>query len=218
MGRRGRLRLAVLISGRGSNMLALARACASGRPAAEVALVLSDRNDAAGLAAAAAQGLVTRAISAPSREQFETAAAAAIEAAPADLVLLAGFMRVLSPGFVARYAGRLLNIHPSLLPRHKGLQTHRHALEAGDRQHGASVHFVTAELDGGPVICQARVPVLPGDTEPSLAARVLIQEHRLYPFAVDLIAAGRLELRGSSILVDGQALRAPLEIETDAQP
>ncbi|HEY3808377.1 MAG TPA: phosphoribosylglycinamide formyltransferase [Steroidobacteraceae bacterium] len=215
MGRRGRLRLAVLISGRGSNMLAVARACASGRLDAEITLVLSDHSDAAGLATASAQGLATRAIGAASREQFESAAAAAIDAASADLALLAGFMRVLSADFVTLYAGRLLNIHPSLLPSHKGLHTHRRALRAGDREHGASVHFVTAELDGGPVICQVRVPVLPADTEQSLAARVLTQEHRLYPFAVDLIAAGRLELRGSSILLDGRELQAPLEIETD---
>jgi phosphoribosylglycinamide formyltransferase-1 len=217
MDRRGRLRLAVLISGRGSNMLAVAGACASGQLDAQITLVLSDRNEAGGLAAAAAQGLATGAISAASREQFESATATAIDAASADLVLLAGFMRVLSPGFVTRYTGRMLNIHPSLLPSHKGLHTHRRALEAGDREHGASVHFVTAELDGGPVICQARVPVLPGDTEHSLAARVLVQEHRLYPFAVNLIAAGRLRLRDSSILLDGRALRVPLEVETDEQ-
>ncbi len=215
MGADGKLALAVLISGRGSNMLAVARACESGRLNASIELVLSDRADAAGLAAAAAMGLATQVVRNVERERFEVELAAAIDRSGARLVLLAGFMRVLSPAFVATYPGRLLNIHPSLLPKYKGLHTHRRALEAGDREHGASVHFVTAELDDGPIICQARLAVHAGDTEQSLAARVLEQEHRLYPFALGLIAAGRLRLGEAGVVVDGQLLQAPLEMPDD---
>jgi phosphoribosylglycinamide formyltransferase-1 len=221
MSRRGRLKLAVLISGRGSNMLAVAHACQAGRINAGIVLVLSDRADAPGLAAALGLGLPAAAIDASnfaSRDRFEAALEQPIDRSGAELLLLAGFMRILSDSFVQRYRGRLLNIHPSLLPKHKGLHTHRRALEAGDRAHGASVHFVTAELDGGPVICQARVAVRSGDTEQSLAARVLEQEHRLYPFAVGLVADGRLELKGDGIVLDGQALRAPLEVDHSEQP
>jgi phosphoribosylglycinamide formyltransferase-1 len=216
MSRRGRLKLAVLISGRGSNMLALAHACRTGQLNAGIVLVLSDRADAAGIAAAAALDLPASALEArelPSRERIEDALAQAVDGSGAELLLLAGFMRILSSGFVQRYHGRLLNIHPSLLPKYPGLHTHRRALEAGEREHGASVHFVTAELDGGPVICQARVAVRPDDTERTLAARVLEQEHRLYPLAVGLIADGRLELKEAGIVLDGQALPAPLELE-----
>jgi phosphoribosylglycinamide formyltransferase 1 len=213
MSRDGKLRLAVLISGRGSNLLAIARACQQGRLDASIELVLSDRGDAAGLAAAAALGLDTAVIERanfPSREPFETALAAAIDRSSAELVLLAGFMRVLSAPFAVAYAGRLLNIHPSLLPKYKGLDTHRRVLEAGDREHGASVHFVTGQLDEGPVICQGRVAVRAGDTAQSLSARVLAVEHRIYPLAIGLIAAGRLQLRGNTILLDGCALEAPI--------
>ena len=166
MSARGRLELAILISGRGSNMLAVARACESGRLNASIELVLSDRADAGGLAAAAAVGLATAGVTAgrgAGQQRLRGRARRRHRSQlRAELVLLAGFMRVLSPGFVARYPGRLLNIHPSLLPKYKGLHTHRRALQAGDREHGASVHFVTAELDGGPVICQARVAVHAG--------------------------------------------------------
>jgi phosphoribosylglycinamide formyltransferase-1 len=214
---RGKLKLAVLISGRGSNLLAMARACTDGRVNASIELVLSDRAAAEGLIAAAAMGLATMAaepgISAAAREaKF----AAAIDRSGAGLILLAGFMRVLSPAFVGRYAGRLVNIHPSLLPQYRGLHTHRRVLEAGDREHGASVHFVTAELDGGPVICQARVAVYARDTEHTLAARVLEREHRLYPFAVRLIADGRVRLGDAGVLFDGRLLPAPLEMSDDA--
>jgi phosphoribosylglycinamide formyltransferase-1 len=126
-----------------------------------------------------------------------------------QLVLLAGFMRVLTPGFVAHYAGRLLNIHPSLLPRHQGLDTHRRVLEAGDAEHGASVHFVTAELDGGPVIVQAATPVLPGDTAAGLGARVLELEHRIYPLAVQWFAQGRLRMVDGAAFLDGRRLEVP---------
>jgi phosphoribosylglycinamide formyltransferase-1 len=216
MSAHGKLKLAVLISGRGSNMLAVARACEAGRLHAAIGLVLSDRADAAGLAEAERMGLPTMtADRSTNQQELEEKLGAAIDRSGAGLILLAGFMRVLAPSFVARYLGRLLNIHPSLLPKYKGLHTHRRALQAGDRQHGASVHFVTAELDGGPVICQARVAVQAGDTEQSLAARVLALEHRLYPFAVGLIADGRLELGEAGVVVDGKVHSAPLELPDD---
>jgi phosphoribosylglycinamide formyltransferase-1 len=213
MSRGGKLKVAVLISGRGSNLLAIAQACRDGRIDASIELVLSDRRDAAGLAAAAALGLATTVIERDSfttRETFESALAAAIDRSGAELVLLAGFMRILSASFAAAYAGRLLNIHPSLLPKYKGLDTHRRVLEAGEREHGASVHFVTGELDGGPVICQGRLAVQAGESPQSLTARVLAVEHRIYALAIGLIAAGRLQLRGNTILLDGVALAAPI--------
>ena len=213
MSRGGKLKLAVLISGRGSNLLASAQACRAGRLEASIELVLSDRADAPGLAAAAALGLDTAVIDRArfaTGEAFETALAAAIDRSGAELVPLAGFMRILSAPFAAAYAGRLLNIHPSLLPKYKGLDTHRRVLEAGEREHGASVHFVTGELDGGPVICQGRIAVQAGDSPRSLAARVLAVEHRIYVLAISLIAAGRVQLRGSTILLDGRALEAPI--------
>jgi phosphoribosylglycinamide formyltransferase 1 len=208
---RGKLKLAVLISGRGSNMAAIARASLAGQIQAEPVIVISDRGNAAGLAAASALGLSTAVIESAqfeNRESFEAALAAAIDGSGAQLVVLAGFMRILSAPFVQRYAGRLLNIHPSLLPRYKGLNTHRRVLHAGEREHGASVHFVTAELDGGPVVCQARVPVRADDSEQSLAARVVLEEHRIYPMVIGLIASGRLELRDATVLLDGQAVSA----------
>jgi phosphoribosylglycinamide formyltransferase 1 len=213
MSRAGKLKLAVLISGRGSNLLAIARACRDGWLDAEIGLVLSDRGDAAGLSAAAALGLSTAVIDRvnfATREAFEAALAAAIDGSAAELVLLAGFMRILSAQFAAAFAGRLLNIHPSLLPKYKGLDTHRRVLEAGEREHGASVHFVTAELDGGPVICQGRIAVRAGDSPQSLAARALAVEHRIYALAISLIAAGRLQLRGNTIFLDGSLLATPI--------
>jgi phosphoribosylglycinamide formyltransferase-1 len=209
----GRLRVAVLISGQGTNMLAIARAAASGAIAASIVRVIADRDAAGGIAAAERIGLpasVVAASQSADRGQFEAALTAVIEESRARLLVLAGFMRILSAPFVQRYAGRLLNIHPSLLPKYRGLHTHRRALLAGEHEHGASVHYVTAELDDGPVIYQARVPVLPGDTEQSLAARVQLQEHRIYPQAIGLIAAGRLQLAGGTILLDGKPLAAPL--------
>ncbi len=209
-----KLRLAILISGRGSNMEAIARACREQRIAAQVVCVIADRADAAGLGTAAQFGISVAAIARSgydSREAHEHAVAVEIDAAGAGLVILAGYMRILSAGFVERYQGRLLNIHPSLLPRHKGLHTHRRALEAGDSEHGASVHFVSAELDDGPVICQARVPVIAGDSEESLAARVLEQEHVIYPMAIDLIATQRVQWKDGAVLLDGKPQRQPLE-------
>jgi phosphoribosylglycinamide formyltransferase-1 len=213
MSRDGKLKLAVLISGRGSNLLAIAQACRDGRLDASIELVLSDRAAAAGLTAAAAQGLATAAIDRAkfaTGEAFETALAAAIDRSGAELVPLAGFMRILSAPFAHRFAGRLLNIHPSLLPKYKGLDTHRRVLEAGEREHGASVHFVTGELDGGPVLCQGRIAVQAGDSPQSLAARVLAVEHRIYVLAIGLMAAGRVQLRDNVIWLDGRALEAPI--------
>jgi phosphoribosylglycinamide formyltransferase 1 len=207
------LRLAIVISGRGSNMLAIARACASGSIGASVALVIADRPEAGGIQAARALGLPVAVVAARNygeRAGFERALSAAIDGNDAQLVVLAGFMRILSPEFAARYAGRMLNIHPSLLPKYPGLHTHERALAAGDRQHGCSVHFVTGVLDGGPLVLQARVPVLPGDSPTSLSARVQQQEHIIYPEVIGWIAAGRLKLNGETLEFDGRALHEAL--------
>ena len=208
-----KLPLAILISGRGSNMAAIAHACLEEEIPAEVVRVISDRASAAGIEVARRLGLHTQLIAArdfPDRATFETALAGAIDESGAELVVLAGFMRILSPSFVARYRGRMLNIHPSLLPKHKGLHTHRSVLLAGEREHGSSVHFVTDELDGGPVIYQSRFPVNAGDSEQSLEARILELEHRIYPHVIGLIASGRLELRDDTVRLDGKTLAAPL--------
>jgi phosphoribosylglycinamide formyltransferase-1 len=197
-------KLVILISGRGSNMEAIIRAQI---PGAEVSAVIANRPDAAGLAFAVDHGIVTQVVdhkAYPSREAFDAALADAIDAHRPDLVVLAGFMRVLTDAFVTRYAGRLLNIHPSLLPSFPGLHTHRKALEAGVRVHGATVHFVTPTLDCGPVVIQAAVPVLPGDDEAALARRVLEQEHRIYPQAVRWFVDGRLTLTDGRVLVQGE--------------
>ena len=194
-------KIVILISGRGSNMEAIIRAQI---PGAEVSAVIANRPDAAGLAFAVDHGIVTQVVdhkAHPSREAFDAALAGAIDAHRPDLVVLAGFMRVLTDAFVEHYAGRLLNIHPSLLPSFPGLHTHRKALEAGVRVHGATVHFVTPTLDCGPVVIQAAVPVLPGDDETVLAARVLEQEHRIYPQAVRWFVEGRLSLVNGRVLV-----------------
>ena len=187
-------KVVILISGRGSNMEAIVRAQIAG---AQIAAVISNRPDAAGLGFAAGHGIAAQIVDHkdyPSREAFDAALAATIDAHEPDLVVLAGFMRVLTDGFVSHYAGRLLNIHPSLLPSFPGLHTHRRALEAGVRVHGTTVHFVTPTLDCGPIVIQAVVPVLPGDDEAALAARVLEQEHRIYPQAVRWFVEGRLSL------------------------
>ena len=204
-----RCRLVVLISGGGSNLQALIDAAATGGLAADIACVFSNRADAGGLARAAKAGIATEVLSHrdyASREAFDAELAQRIDAHAPDLVILAGFMRILSTGFVRHFHGRLLNIHPSLLPNYPGLDTHRRALEAGDAKAGATVHFVTEELDGGPPVVQAEVPVLPGDTPASLAERVLAQEHRIYPLAVQWFAGGRLELRDHHAWLDGAQL------------
>ena len=211
------LRLAILISGRGSNMAAIARACHEQQLHATVARVLADR-PSAGIEVARGLGLDAQVIASkeyPDRAAFESALARSIDESGAELVVLAGFMRILSPSFVARYRGRLLNIHPSLLPRHKGLHTHRNVLLAADREHGSSVHFVTDELDGGPVIYQSRFQVRADDDEQSLEARILELDHRLYTHASGLIASGRLKLRDDTVLLDGKALTSPLLEDAD---
>jgi phosphoribosylglycinamide formyltransferase-1 len=193
-------RVAILISGRGSNMAALLDAMAQPGFPAEPALVLSDTPVAAGLALAAARGAPTAAVDRDtygSRQAFEADLAARLLEAQVDFVCLAGFMRVLSPAFAEAWAGRMLNIHPSLLPSFPGLDTHRRALEAGVKIHGCTVHLVTAALDQGPILGQAAVPVLPGDDEAALAARVLTAEHRLYPACLAAHVTGRAVWRES---------------------
>jgi phosphoribosylglycinamide formyltransferase 1 len=189
-----RKRVAILISGRGSNMMALIEAAKAADYPAEIAVVLSNVPDATGLARVGAAGIAAEAIDhkpfGQDREAFDRQLDAALEAHRIDIVCLAGFMRVLSPWFVARWNGRLINIHPSLLPAFKGLHTHGRAIAAGVKEHGATVHFVVPELDSGPIIEQASVPVLPGDTPDSLAARVLEVEHRIYPRALRRVAEG----------------------------
>lgn len=192
--------IVVLISGRGSNLGALLEADLPVR----VAAVISNRADAGGLAIAQAHGIpgvVVAHRSYASREAFDAALAAAIDRYEPALVVLAGFLRILTPGFVGHYAGRLINIHPSLLPAFAGLDTHRRALEAGVKVHGCTVHFVTQELDHGPIIAQAAVPVLEDDTEDSLAARVLAEEHRILPQAVCWFAEGRLAIDGGCVRI-----------------
>jgi phosphoribosylglycinamide formyltransferase-1 len=207
------LRLAILISGRGSNMATIARECRDGKLDATVAVVISDAPMAAGLELAQGFGIETRVVpwrGVAARVEFEAAIGQAIDEASADLVVLAGFMRILSASLVERYAGRMLNIHPSLLPKYRGLHTHARVLEAADRDHGATVHFVTAELDGGPAVLQSRVPVLPDDSEATLSARVQSTEHIIYPRVVDWIATGRLRWQNRQLQLDGKRLDAPV--------
>lgn len=187
-----RKKTAVLISGGGSNLQALIDACREPSFPAEIALALSNNAQAYGLERAARAGIPTQVISHkdyPSREAFDAALHGALTENGVEIVCLAGFMRLLTPGFVEKWRGSMLNIHPSLLPAYKGLHTHRRVLEAGEKESGCTVHFVTPELDAGPVILQARVPVLPGDTEKTLAARVLEREHVIYPEALRRVAA-----------------------------
>mgnify|MGYP001626172017 FL=1 len=195
-------RLIVLISGRGSNLQAIQAACVTGQIPAQIAGVISNRPEAAGLAIARRAGLPTQVVdhrSFASREDFEAALDEAIATWPSDWIVLAGFMRAFTPGFVDRHRGRLVNIHPSLLPAFTGLHTHSRALRAGVCWHGATVHFVTAELDGGPIIAQAAVPVDPEDDEARLADKVLAAEHRLYPLALAWLCRGALELEGDRV-------------------
>ena len=213
MSGRDPLRLAILISGRGSNMAAIAHACAEGRINARVDLVLSERADAPGLDTAGSLGIETRTVAwagAAQREHFERGLEAALADARPQVIVLAGFMRILSGGFVEARTGRILNIHPSLLPHYRGLHTHRRVLEAGDRIHGASVHFVTAELDGGPLILQSRVAVRPNDTEDTLSARVQATEHIIYPRVIGWLADGRLAWREDRPWLDGKPLDGPM--------
>lgn len=210
-------RIAVLISGRGRNLQAIAAACADGRIDGRITTVISSRADAAGLDFARAHGLETQVLASrewPERAAYDTALAQRLDERQPDLVVLAGFMRILTPGFVEHYRGRLLNVHPSLLPRHRGLDTHRRVLEAGDECHGASVHFVTAELDGGPVIVQGQLTVRAQDTPETLAERVMNDiELKIYPQAVAWLARGELALRDGEVRFRGAPLGAPLTMD-----
>ncbi len=189
-----KIQLAILISGRGTNMEAILEACKADDYPASLSLVLSNRPEAEGLVTAANQSIQTKAIDhkpyGKDREAFERAMDAALTDAGIELIALAGFMRILTPWFVKRWAGRLINIHPSLLPKYPGLKTHQRAIEAGDAEHGCSVHWVTEGVDEGQVIAQARIPILSGDTPETLSARVLPEEHRLYPQALKLACQG----------------------------
>jgi len=194
--------IVILVSGRGSNMEAIVRACEAERWDARIAAVISNRPDAAGLAYARDRGIATAVVdhrAFAQRDAFDAQLARAIDTYEADVIALAGFMRILGSAFVQRFDGRMVNIHPSLLPAFPGLHTHRRALEAGCKVAGATVHFVTGELDHGPIIAQAVVPVLPRDSEEALAARVLAQEHRLYPLAIGWLVAGELRREGGLV-------------------
>jgi phosphoribosylglycinamide formyltransferase-1 len=204
------LRVAALASGRGSNLAALIAA----RLPIEFVLVGSDKASAGALTIATAAGIPTVALNPrdfATRADFDRALFGCVADAGADLLVLAGFMRIIDASVVADWEGRAINVHPSLLPKYRGLHTHRRCLEAGDAEHGASVHFVTAELDGGPVVAQARIAVGPEDTETSLATRLLVEEHRLLPAVVGVIASGRLRWDGRAVF-DGCPLTSPLDI------
>lgn len=222
------LRLVVLISGSGSNLQAILDACGQGQSpsdqsaaplAARVVGVLSNRADAFGLTRAASAGIPTAVLSHrdyADRAGFDEAMTRVIDAWQPDVVVLAGFMRILTAGFVDHYAGRLINIHPSLLPRHKGVDTHQRALDAGDAEHGCSVHYVTPELDGGPVIAQAALRVEADDDAGTLARRVHALEHRLYPAVIGWLAEGRLRCEAGEPLLDGAPLTTPLQLHATA--
>ncbi|CAI1848208.1 phosphoribosylglycinamide formyltransferase [Serratia ficaria] len=204
-------KIVVLVSGQGSNLQALIDACQQGRIAAEIAAVFSNKAQAYGLQRAAAAGIAAHALDPKAYEDraaFDAALADAIDQYQPSLVVLAGYMRILSPQFVQRYAGRMLNIHPSLLPKYPGLHTHRQAIDNGDGEHGTSVHFVTEQLDGGPVILQAKVPIFPGDEEDEVIERVQAQEHTLYPLVVNWFVEGRLMMREGAAWLDGERLPA----------
>jgi phosphoribosylglycinamide formyltransferase-1 len=212
------LPFAVLISGRGSNMLALAAATGSGRIRGRIVLVLSDRADAPGLVAAADLGIDVCMLEpepGEDRASYGRRLGGALAESGAQLVALAGFMRILDAAMVRAWQGRLLNIHPSLLPAFRGLHTHRRALEAGERHHGCTVHFVTEELDAGPAVVQGRLPVRPGEGEQALSARVQRLEHIIYPRAVGWFAEGRLQWREDAPWLDGRRLQGPVVEESE---
>jgi phosphoribosylglycinamide formyltransferase-1 len=213
------LPVAVVISGRGSNMEAIARSALNADCRYRVVRVIADRPGAGGLARAAALGVPTAVVPVKDfaeRADFEAALARELDASGAQVVALAGFMRILSPEFVQRFAGRMLNIHPSLLPGYKGLDTHARVLAARETYHGASVHYVTAELDGGPVVMQGRLRVMANDTAEAISARVHALEHIIYPHVCSLIAAGRVQWRSGRVYFDNEPLVAPLIEENDA--
>ena len=205
------LHVVVLVSGKGSNLQALIDAINAGRITADIRAVISNNPDAYGLIRAQQAGIPTEVVDHrefPDRASYDRALQACIDHYQPELVVLAGFMRILTDDFVNHYLGRMINIHPSLLPKYQGLNTHQRALDAGDTVHGVSVHFVTPELDGGPVILQAAVPVHAGDTAKTLARRVLEREHVIYPLVVRWFADGRLQLEGDQVLLDSQPMRA----------
>ena len=213
-------RVVVLISGRGSNLQAIIDAQRARRLAIDLRAVVSNEPDAPGLGRARAAGIDAHVVDHrrySTRVEFEQTLAACIDRYDPKLVVLAGFMRLLGPAFIDRYAGRMINIHPSLLPAFPGLRTHERALAAHAQRHGATVHFVTREADSGPIIAQAAVPVRPGDSPATLAERVLAEEHRIYPLAIGWFAQGRLTLHGTRVLLDGatlpeQGLVSPVEV------
>lgn len=197
----------VLISGRGSNLQAMINAVRAGQLPAEIRAVICSESGTPGLERARAAGIPSHVVNYhdySTREQFDQTLMKQIDVYQPQLVALAGFMRILGPAFIDHYAGRLLNIHPSLLPAFRGLNTHARALQSSAKYHGASVHFVTHEVDGGPIIIQAAIPVSPGDTPDTLAERVLAEEHRIYPLAIQWFLEGRLKVEGNRVLLDGQ--------------
>lgn len=217
---RHKLPVVILISGRGSNLQSILDAAASGEIPVEIRAVISNRPGAYGLERARQAGVAAETLDHakfPDRHAFEAALQDLIDSHRPELVVLAGFMRVLTPEFVHHYRGRLMNIHPSLLPSFPGLHTHQRALEADVREHGATVHFVTAEVDGGPRIVQALVPVHPGEEPDALAARVLEQEHRIFPLAIRWFAEGRLRMEGDHALLDGLRLAEPVRLRADTE-
>ncbi len=209
----------VLISGEGTNLQALIDSARDGRLNARIAAAISDRRDARGLDRARRAGIDAIFLGRkefPDRDAYEHALAETIDTYSPAAVVLAGFMRVLGPRFVRRFEGRMLNIHPSLLPRHRGLDTHRRALEAGDREHGATVHFVTEELDAGPAVIQYRMPVHSRDSVETLVERVHRGEHVILPRATDWLVTGRLQLAGGEVMLDGERLVAPVVVEEES--
>ncbi|MCP1065678.1 phosphoribosylglycinamide formyltransferase [Serratia symbiotica] len=205
-------KIVVLISGQGSNLQALIDACQQGQISAKIVAVFSNKAQAYGLQRAKAAGIAAHALDTNAyqdRAAFDAALANAIDQYRPNLVVLAGYMRILNPSFVQRYSGRMLNIHPSLLPKYPGLHTHRQTIDNGDSEHGTSVHFVTEQLDGGPLILQAKVPIFPVDEEDDVIARVQAQEHTLYPLVVNWFVTGRLVMRENAAWLDGERLPAP---------
>jgi len=210
------LKAAILVSGSGTNLQSFIDQVADKRLDLEIVLVFSSRKDAYGLTRASSAGIQTACIEHgdyEDRELFDRAVAAKLDESEPELIILAGFMRILSPWFVRRYAGRILNIHPALLPRYPGLNTHVRVLEAGDEQHGSTVHFVTEELDGGPGILAGRIAVKPGETADELQARVLAVEHQIYPQAAQLFADGRMRLKDGKAYMDGELLGDPVVVD-----
>ena len=220
MSEQNKLPVVVLISGSGSNLQAIIDAAVAGLPI-EIRAVISNQAEAYGLSRAERAGISTAVLdhrAFTQREAYDQALLNLIDDYRPGLVALAGFMRILTPGFVSHYRGRMFNIHPSLLPKFRGLHTHQRALDAGEQLHGASVHFVTEELDGGPLIVQAQVPVLPGDDADRLAARVLQREHQIYPLAIKWFAQGRLSLNPEgAVVLDNQVLNGPVIYSPDQE-